>query len=124
MDAVLQIKNTEDSPEIVFDKNSGQLTITGKSLPEDAFGFYQPAIEWLSDYIKLPQQQTHVTFNLEYFNTASSKQIFKLISLLKELSKTHAVKITWHFDKGDKDMQASGERFSKLCQMPIDVVQN
>jgi hypothetical protein len=124
MEAVLQIKSTEDSPEILFDKSTGQLTITGKSLPEDAFGFYQSAIEWLSDYIKSPQQLTQVTFNLEYFNTASSKQIFKLISLLKDLSKTHPVKITWHFDKGDKDMQSSGERFSKLCQMPIDVIQN
>ncbi|HRD40940.1 MAG TPA: SiaC family regulatory phosphoprotein, partial [Bacteroidia bacterium] len=63
-------------------------------------------------------------FKLEYFNTSSSKQIFKIISLLKELSKTNSVAIKWYFDKGDKDMQLSGERFSKLCQMPIETIQN
>lgn len=124
MEDVLEIQATEDAPKIVFNKTSGHLLISGKSLPEDAFGFYQPVLEWLHAYVNHNAKETIAEFKLEYFNTASSKQLFKIISLLKELSKTHTVKIKWYFDKGDKDMQLSGERFAKLCQAQIEVLQN
>ena len=124
MEDVFDIKPGEDTPVIAFQKATGQLLISGKSLPEDAAAFYLPVLEWLSAYVKSNPQQTSAAFKLEYFNTSSSKQLFKIISLLKELSKTNAVTIKWYFDKGDKDMQLSGERFSKLCQMPIEVIEN
>lgn len=124
MEDVLQIKETEDTPRITFDKNSGLFELFGKSLPEDPSLFYLPVITWLSHYIKNSNKETRVVFNLVYFNTASAKQIFKIFSMLKELSLTQSVKIIWCYDNGDKDMCASGERFSKLCQMPIELRQN
>lgn len=124
MEDVIEIKATEDTPGITLHKASGFISISGKSLPEDSATFYQPVIEWLSVYIQNAASNTSAEFKLEYFNTSSSKQIFKIISLLKELSKTNSVAIKWYFDKGDKDMQLSGERFSKLCQMPIETIQN
>lgn len=124
MEDVIEIKATEDTPGITLHKASGLISISGKSLPEDSATFYQPVIEWLSVYIQNAASNTSAEFKLEYFNTSSSKQIFKIISLLKELSKTKSVAIKWYFDKGDKDMQLSGERFSKLCQMPIETIQN
>lgn len=124
MEDVFQITEAEETPGILFNKSTGQLSITGKSLPEDAAAFYLPVINWLNNYIKSPVSETQTVFNLVYFNTSSSKQLFKIFTLLKELSQTAPVKIIWRFDAGDKDMLASGERFSKLVQMPIDVVQN
>jgi len=124
MEDVFEIKATEDTPAVVLDKPKGRITIHGKSLPEDSAAFYQPVLEWLNTYIKENPENTLAEFKLEYFNTSSSKQIFKLISLLKELSKSKTVIVKWYYDKGDKDMQLSGERFSKLCQMPIETIQN
>lgn len=124
MEDVFQITEAEETPGILFNKITGQLSITGKSLPEDAVSFYLPVINWLNNYVKSTVNETQIVFNLVYFNTSSSKQLFKIFTLLKELSQTVPVKIIWRFDAGDKDMLASGERFSKLAQMPIDVVQN
>lgn len=124
MEDVFEIKATEDTPAVVLDKPKGRITIHGKSLPEDSAAFYQPVLEWLNAYTKENPETTLAEFKLEYFNTSSSKQIFKLISLLKELSKSKSVNVKWYYDKGDKDMQLSGERFSKLCQMPIETIQN
>lgn len=124
MEDVFEIKVTEDTPAVLLDKPNGRINIHGKSLPEDSAAFYQPILEWLNTYIKENPETTLAEFKLEYFNTSSSKQIFKLISLLKELSKNKSVSIKWYYDKGDKDMQLSGERFSKLCQMPIETIQN
>lgn len=124
LSALFHINGSEDTPNVILNEGEGRFEIRGKSLPEDAYGFYSAIIESVSNYIKSPRPQTTATFNLEYFNTASAKQLFKLISLFKELSKSSEVKIIWHYDKGDKDMEASGERFSKLCQMPIEIRQN
>lgn len=120
----LKIESTEDTPFIDFEKQTGNFTIKGRSLPEDAFSFYAPVIEWLLEYSKSPAEQTNVIFNLEYFNTASAKQIFKIAGLLTALSNNNKVIIKWHYDEGDKDMYSSGERFSKLCGVPFQLIKN
>ena len=123
MEDILDIKPTEDTPAVLLSKSTGTLSFSGKSLPENPFEYYKPVIEWISEYIKTPQSLTIAEFSLEYFNTASSKQIFKILTLLKELTSDHNLIVKWHYEKGDKDMMISGERFSKLCGIPIDIIQ-
>lgn len=120
----LRISSTEDTPEVILERASGVFKISGRSLPEDAFWFYNPIIEWLSEYSKSPLPKTEMHINLEYFNTASAKQVFKILTILAELSKSTQVVIKWHYDDGDKDMLASGQRFSKLCNMTFEYVVN
>lgn len=120
----IRISATEDTPEVVLSDKEGTFKISGRSLPEDAFWFYNPIVEWLSGYSKTPLSNTEFHFKLEYFNTASAKQIFKIANILSNISKSNPVKIKWHYDEGDRDMQASGERFSKLCGMPFELIKN
>jgi len=120
----LMIEASEDTPKVTFQAQVGNLSLHGRSLPEDAFAFYDPLIQWLSTYVKSPASETQVVFNLEYYNTASAKQIFKIAGMLTNLSKTNPVKVMWHYDEGDRDMQASGQRFSKLCGMAFELVKN
>ncbi len=120
----IRIAATEDTPEVVLDDKAGTFKISGRSLPEDAFWFYNPIVEWLMDYSKSPLESTEFHFKLEYFNTASAKQIFKIANILSAVSKSKSVNIKWHYDNGDKDMLSSGERFSKLCGIPFELVQN
>lgn len=124
MQEELKIERTNDTPTILFNKSKGTLSILGRSLPEDAFSFYTPILEWLSEYCQSPAPETQLNINLEYFNTASAKQVFKLISMIKEVSSKNKLTIKWHYDAGDKDMKGSGERFSKLCNVPFELVQN
>lgn len=120
----IRISATEDTPEVVLNDKEGTFKISGRSLPEDAFWFYNPIVEWLSGYSKTPLSTTEFHFKLEYFNTASAKQIFKIANILSDISKSNPVKIKWHYDEGDRDMLASGERFSKLCGMPFELIKN
>jgi len=123
MSEELKIGPTDDTPSVAFEK-SGNLELKGRSLPEDAFSFYIPVIEWLVEYSKAPAAATTFVFNLEYFNTASAKQIFKIAGLLTALSQNNKVVIKWHYDEGDRDMHSSGERFSKLCGIGFDLIKN
>lgn len=119
----LNIKATSDTPEIVLDAISGTFEISQRCFPEDAVGFFSSSIEWIKNYAKTPNPSTHFNFKLEYFNTSSSKQIFKILLLLQELSKNNEVIISWHYNKEDSDMLSSGERYSKLLQFKFDMVE-
>ena len=120
----LKTEGSNDRPKIEFSKNSGELLLQGRSLPEDAFTFYKPFIEWLNNYASAPNSNTILTVDLEYFNTASAKQIFKIVSIVNEISKKNSASIKWHYDKGDRDMLASGQRFAKLCSKEFEFIQN
>jgi hypothetical protein len=111
---VLSIEKTEDTPRIHLDPQSGRLEFCHRSLPEDAIAFYTPILEWLEKYSLNPNKETDVVFCLEYFNTASAKQLFKVITLLANLAKNSKVNFIWKYEKSDMDMLSSGQRFSKL----------
>lgn len=120
----LKIEGTEDSPTILLSNEKNEVVISGRSLPEDAFTFYAPVVEWLNIYMHEVSSDTVFTFNLEYFNTASAKQLFKIAELAAKLSKKITVTVKWHYDEGDLDMLASGERFSRLTQLPFEYIKN
>ena len=124
MASELNINGTEDSPTISFNKTNGLFSITGRSLPEDAFNFYQPVFEYLNNYFNSPAAETIFTFGFEYFNTSSAKQIFKIVNILNEQSKKNKISVIWRYDAGDNDMLGSGDRFSKLAGIPIKLIEN
>lgn len=121
----LVIQETEFTPSIVLDKEMGFFEIARRSLPENAIEFYEPIIAWLNRYAETPNTETHFSFNLEYYNTASSKQIAKLLLLLErvQLQKISLVKIVWHYSSDDLDMLNSGKRYEKLLNIPFEFIE-
>lgn len=124
MEQEFKTDESNDKPLISLNRSTGSLYFKGRSLPEDAYAFYKPVLDWLTEYSASPAAETTLIIDLEYFNTASAKQIFKTVSIVCEMAKSHKTCIKWHYDEGDRDMFASGERFSKLCGMPFELVQN
>ncbi len=114
------IDKQEDTPSVCLDKEKAIFEISGRSLPENAIAFYEPILQWLNQYKQDPLPETNFDFKLEYFNTASAKQIAKVLLLLQEISQKSKVLIRWHYLKDDTDMHASGVRFSKLLKIPFE----
>ena len=75
----INIAEREDTPRILLDAAKGQFEISKKCFPEDAIAFYAPIIEWLNKYSKTPNPATVFSFRMDYFNTATSKQIYKIL---------------------------------------------
>jgi hypothetical protein len=59
---ILKIESTEDSPQIVLDRESNILEISGRSLPEDVNTFYEPTMSWIEEYAKDPLDVTVFSF--------------------------------------------------------------
>ena len=48
------IKGDKQKPDLVFSAETGELKITGQSLPENATMLYSPVLEWIEEYAKEP----------------------------------------------------------------------
>jgi hypothetical protein len=119
----LIIQATEDTPEIIFDPENEVFKISNVSLPENAIEFYAPIIDWLKKYKEQPNPKTVFDFNIEYLNTASSKQVFELIFLIDKISEFSDVTIRWHYDVIDEDMHSLGIRFTHLVKVKFELVE-
>ncbi|MEA2041720.1 MAG: DUF1987 domain-containing protein [Bacteroidota bacterium] len=116
-------KATEDTPEIKLDAQKGIFSISKSSLPENAVEFYRPVISWINKYAKSPNPESVFNFNIEYLNTASSKQVFEIIMAINKINKKGDVKIKWHYDAIDEDMLGLGTRFSNLVNIDIEFIE-
>lgn len=112
------------SPSVSLDSSKNIFEIKGWSHPEDAAGFYGPVLAWVSEYEKTANPSTDFHFNFQYYNTASAKQIFRIISSLEGVASKSKTVIHWHHDAEDEDMLSSGERFSKMSTVPFKFVKN
>ncbi|RLD64644.1 MAG: nuclear pore complex subunit [Bacteroidetes bacterium] len=119
----LYIKSTEDTPEIYFAPDENIFSISKKSLPEDAIAFFHPVFSWLNNYIDNPNEKNIFTFKLDYFSTSTAKQLVKIFFLLEKLSENKEVVIKWYYQKEDTDMYASGLKYSKLIDLPFELIQ-
>ena len=119
----INIEATSDTPKIVLDASSGIFEIEQRCFPEDAKKFFNPIIEWIENYALSPNPGTNFNFKLEYYNTSSSKQLFKIFLILEELSKKKEVLVSWHYSNNDQDMLSSGERYSQMFELKFNLVE-
>jgi hypothetical protein len=116
----LKIEPTDDSPEVLLDKEGGIFRISGKSLPEDVVDFYQPVLDWLNRYSEDPNPDTEFIFKLVYFNTASSKLILDLMMILESMVEGGLkVKVRWMALSSDEDMQEAGKEYEEMMDIPF-----
>jgi hypothetical protein len=119
----LKIPATTSTPTIHFDPLSGLLEISGRSLPEDAFTFYEEIFKWLENYIELPLSETILIIKMDLISSSSLKCLHKISSQLKEVeSKGKAAKIHWVFDEDDKESRELGESFRGVVDLPFDII--
>ena len=84
--AELVIEGTPKTPHIDFNPVTGDLIISGKSIPENAAKVYEPVLNWAQSYILNPRSTTNIRLNLDYFNTASSIWIAKILKVLVQIN--------------------------------------
>ncbi len=113
---------TVDTPKVILDADKGIFELAQMSLPEDAVDFYSPIIQWFTEYSKSPNEKTVFDMKLEYFNTASSKQIIQILLLLQGFKDKSDIVINWYYKEIDEDMQAIGEEYSQIINLPFNLI--
>ncbi len=118
------LEATDRTPKIDFNLDNGELLISGRSIPENSIGFYQPVLEWLDKYINQPCEQTSISIKLEYFNTSSSKCLLDIFKKLETAFKRGAeVTVKWFFEEDDEDMIEAGEDYQSIIKIPFEMIE-
>ncbi|MGC9331054.1 MAG: DUF1987 domain-containing protein [Bacteroidales bacterium] len=106
------IKETTDSPALLFDKSNNKLIMKGKSIAEDPRSFYINTTTLIRNLINENNKVDTVAFCFSYFNTLSAKYIFDLMKTIQ--ATIPAVSIEWQYEQDDEDMLESGEDFEDM----------
>jgi hypothetical protein len=120
----LFLKKTFNSPEVEFLADTGELTMTGRSIPEDPGEFYDHLIEWVKDYFVKPAQKTVLSITLEYINSGSSKYLLELLRIMKlNHENGKQVHVKWYFEEGDESIQELGQHYEHTVQLPFEHIE-
>lgn len=114
------IKETGVSPEIIFDREKGEITLSGKSYPENVHDIYKELLEAIESYKVNPQKKTTVNFHWLYYNTATSKIIVKILTELRT-APTELV-LNWYIRKGFTMMIEKAELIKEIMDIPMNII--
>lgn len=118
--AKLIIKETAQCPEILFDPEKGEITISGKSYPENVNAIFQELLDAIETYKSNPQKKTTVNFHWLYYNTATSKIIVKILTDLK--SAPTELMLNWYVKKGFTMMIEKAELIKEIMDIPMEII--
>jgi len=118
----LKLEPTEDTPLIDFDVTTGIFKVTGRALPENAHDFFKPIEDWLAEYAENPCETTVVEMRIDYFNSAATRYIFNLLMSFEDLVDAgNDAKIVWYCKEGDDMIEAKGEEFESMLEVPFEM---
>ena len=120
----LILKGNKQHPTVEFNAQSGSLEISGRSIPENSYEFYNPLLQWLDEYKNKAVEETKMKIYLEYFNTSSSKYILEILKKLKEIKNSGAkISIAWHYDEDDEEMMETGEDYEDVVGIDFEFIE-
>ena len=119
---MLIIEPKSDTPGVIIDPHNNKFEIYGKSLPEDANEFFNPILIELLEYKKKPNKETLFTINLEYYNSASVRQIINILTIFEDIHASDKdVKVVWLYEDNDEIMRDNGEEFQDTVNIPFEL---
>ena len=113
-------KKNIDYPNIEF--FPGGVTMSGSSIPQDAFLFYDPFIRQIKEIASRKEDFTF-NFKMDYYNTASSMYMSKILKILKSLSEHAKVVINWYYLPSDEDIFELGFEYKETLEMDINLIE-
>jgi hypothetical protein len=120
----LYIKETLNSPKVLFDPSKKRYEISGKSFPENSKTFYEPVFEWISELTVADADKMQLSLMFDYISSSSVITIKQLLARVKIICDKGAdIQVMWHYDAADPDIRDIGEEYKKLVGIDITLVE-
>ncbi len=118
------IEGQEFVPEVFFDPDKDTLTISGASYHEYTDEFFDPIFAWLEEYLATPGRTVTFNFDMNYFNTASSKCFYDMLEMMEDYveSGQGKVVVNWKYQRDDIDMEESGKDFVESINLDFRLI--
>lgn len=113
-------EKSSDTPQVECCPQEGILTLSGRSLPENAEEFYKPLLEWVKEYVQTAADTTTFNIELEYFNSSSVKHLLSILIKLEELLNAgKKVEVVWGYNQEDELMEMKGRELESILELPF-----
>jgi hypothetical protein len=100
----IYIEPTNKTPQVDLNHLTGDLIFSGRSIPENAAKIYEDVLKWVNEYTQNPRRVTNLRLNLEYYNTASTIWLAKIVKALCTIKESEfTVIIHLYFDIEEYD---------------------
>ncbi len=121
------LEPTKKTPEVIIDTDKSYIEMSGNSLPENVRDFYYPLIEKVKlsveEWKKVNPEKVIFSIKLNYFNSASAKFLYDLISTVTQLKVNNIpVSIDWYYEDGDNDLKEAGEELSEMMEYGFNYI--
>ncbi len=120
----LIIPPTKATFGINFDPARNVFEISGNSFPPNAMEFYEPIVDWVRNFLTGDvKDPIMIEFNVNYYNTSSSKYIFKILELFHQHNlKTRNVKINWYSYESEDELYEDWRSLIQDLDIPHEFV--
>lgn len=116
----LLISPTQSTPDVQINLELQTQVFKGVSIPTDAISFYEDILEFVKNNADNFHSNTTFLFEFQYFNTASSKAIFQLLTFLnKSIKDGKQWKIKWIYEEENDFMFESGLDFEDMLDTSL-----
>lgn len=110
----MQVLNekTNRMPGVSLDAKNHAMLLEGEAYPEDVAAAFEPLMTSISTTLaESGETPMTVKFQLQYFNSGSSRKILEIIKMIDASDTVH--NIEWLADPEDDEMIDHGNRFSR-----------
>ena len=115
----IKIEKDKETPGVLFQLETGELEIKGRSFPAEGVTFYKPIIDAVDE---ITSDKISVKLEFEYANTSTVREIIKLLKKVKSTGKKS--KVIFISEEGDSDMQEFGEDLEQISGLPFIYIVN
>lgn len=118
----IAITETQSTPSVNGDWDSGRLAMAGDSYPENSFEFFGPIIEWLERLLEETQTPLQLELRLVYMNTSSVKAMMDIFDLLEDAhTGGRCVSVNWYYDPRNERVMSLADEFKEDCSFPFQI---
>ena len=110
----MQVLNekTKRMPGLSLDAENNDMLMEGEAYPEDVAAAFEPLMTSISTTLaESGETPMTVKFQLQYFNSGSSRKILEIIKMIDASDTAHSIE--WLADPEDDEMIDHGNRFSR-----------
>ena len=110
----MQVLNekTNRMPGVSLDAENHAVLLEGEAYPEDVAAAFEPLMTSISTTLaESGETPMTVKFQLQYFNSGSSRKILEIIKMIDASDTAH--NIEWLADPEDDEMIDHGKRFAR-----------
>jgi len=112
-------------PSVNFNADTGICELSGESYLEETSAFYEPLVNWISQYIEEKRASLTLNIKLVYYNTSSSKKILDLLRIMKDYEKSGGdATVNWFYEDNDIDTIEDIEDFMLITGLKINMVKH